>query len=153
VELDSLDLRILRELESRADQTNLELARRVHVSPATCLRRVKQLHDLGVITSIVALLDAEKIGVPLHAIVEVTLDHQAIELLDRFEEGAISDVAVRECYRVSAGLDFVLIIQVANMDQYHEFAHRLLSGDSNVRNVRVLFSTRRAKFDTRSLPD
>jgi DNA-binding Lrp family transcriptional regulator len=104
-----------------------------------------------VIERIVAILDPAKISVPLAAVVELTLDRQSAEMLDAFEARAIADRDVRECYRVSAGADFVLIIQVADMDQYHAFAHRLLAAESNVRNVRVLFSTRRAKFDTRRL--
>jgi Lrp/AsnC family leucine-responsive transcriptional regulator len=149
--LDDVDLRILRELEIDAGQSNLALAARVHVSPATCLRRVNQLRESGVITSIVAILDPAKIGVPLAAVVEVTLDRQSVEMLDAFEDAAIADPDVRECYRVAAGADFVLIIQVADMAGYHVFAHRLLGANANVRNVRVLFSTRRAKFDTRRL--
>jgi Lrp/AsnC family leucine-responsive transcriptional regulator len=151
MEFDEVDLRIMRELESDAGQSNLKLAARVHVSPATCLRRVNLLREAGVIERIVAILDPAKISVPLAAVVELTLDRQSAEMLDAFEARAIADRDVRECYRVSAGADFVLIIQVADMDQYHAFAHRLLAAESNVRNVRVLFSTRRAKFDTRRL--
>jgi Lrp/AsnC family transcriptional regulator, leucine-responsive regulatory protein len=151
-DFDEVDLRILRELEADAWQSNLKLAARVHVSPATCLRRVNLLRESGVIERVVAILDPSKVSVPLAAIVEVTLDRQAAEMLDAFEVRAIADPDVRECYRVSSGADFVLMIQVADMDQYHAFAHRLLAAETNVRNVRVLFSTRRAKFDTRRLP-
>ena len=151
MEFDEVDLRIMRELESDAGQSNLKLAARVHVSPATCLRRVNLLREAGVIERIVAILDPAKISVPLAAVVELTLDRQSAEMLDAFEARAIADRDVRECYRVSASADFVLIIQVSDMDQYHAFAHRLLAAESNVRNVRVLFSTRRAKFDTRRL--
>jgi Lrp/AsnC family leucine-responsive transcriptional regulator len=52
---------------------------------------------------------------------------------------------------MTGGVDFLLMIYVADMDQYHHFAHRLLASQANVRNVRALFSTHCAKFDTRRL--
>ncbi|MEB0030101.1 Lrp/AsnC ligand binding domain-containing protein, partial [Undibacterium sp. RTI2.1] len=57
--------------------------------------------------------------------------------------------AVQQCYRVSPGPDFVLVIQVADMSAYHNLAHRLFAGQANVRNVRSFFSMLRSKFETR----
>ncbi|MBV8665964.1 MAG: Lrp/AsnC family transcriptional regulator [Burkholderiaceae bacterium] len=147
--LDELDRRILNALQQDAAVTNLELAELVHASPPTCLRRVKRLEEAGVIARRVALLAADKVGATLTAIVEITLDRQAAESLAEFEALATADAAVLQCYRVSPGPDFVLVVQVADMPAYHALAHRLFAAHANVRNVRSFFSIHRAKFETR----
>ena len=147
--LDELDRRILNTLQADASHTNAELAELVHVSPPTCLRRVKQLTDSGVIQRQVAIVDPAKVGARLSAIVEITLDVQAAEHMDEFEALVAQDAAVLQCYRVSPGPDFVLIVQVADMPAYHALAHRLFTAHANVRNVKAYFSTHRSKFDTR----
>ncbi|GAB2895787.1 Lrp/AsnC family transcriptional regulator [Uliginosibacterium flavum] len=146
--MDPTDLRILALLQTDASLSNQDLAARVHVSPATCLRRVKRLTDAGIIERRVAILSPEKIGAGLTAIIEVTLDQQASERLAAFEARAAGDAAVQQCYRVSSGPDFVLILQVADMDAYNQTAQRLFAADANVRNVRAFFSVHRAKFGT-----
>lgn len=144
--LDATDLRILAQLQQDAALTNQELALRVHVSPATCLRRVQRLTDAGVIERRVAILSPDKLGHGLTAIVELTLDEQASERLDAFAARAVADAAVQQCYRMASGPDFVLILQVADMPAYQQAAHRLFAADANVRNVRSFFSVARAKF-------
>ncbi len=147
--LDELDRRILNALQEDASRTNNELAALVHASPPTCLRRVRRLLDAGVIERQVALLDAGKVGAGLTAIVEITLDHQAAERMSEFEALAAREEAVMQCYRVSPGPDFVLVVQVADMAAYHALAHRLFASHANVRNVRSFFSIHRSKFATR----
>lgn len=149
MELDELDKRILQQLQEDASLTNHELAARVHASPPTCLRRVKRLSDGGVIVRQVAILNPEAIGAGLTAIVEITLDHQASERLVEFEQSVAGETAVLQCYRVSPGPDFVLVLQVADMAAYHDLAHRLFAAQSNIRNVRSFFSIRRSKFETK----
>ena len=148
ISLDALDLRILDQLQQDASLSNQALAERVHVSPATCLRRVKLLADAGIIERQVAILSPAQLGFGLTAIVEVTLDRQAADDLAAFEARAAQDASVQQCYRVSSGPDFVLIVQVADMAGYQGFVQRLLSTDANVRNVRSYFATHRAKFGT-----
>jgi Lrp/AsnC family transcriptional regulator, leucine-responsive regulatory protein len=147
--LDELDRRILNALQVNAAQTNNDLAASVHASSPTCLRRVKRLIDAGVIERQVALLAPEKVGVALTAIVEITLDHQGAERMTEFEALAAGEAAVLQCYRVSPGPDFVLVIQVPDMPAYHALAHRLFAAHANVRNVRSFFSMHRSKFETR----
>ena len=146
--LDDLDRRILDQLQQDASLTNHALAERVHASPPTCLRRVKRLNALGVIAKQVALLNPEKLGSALTAIVEVTLDVQSSEQLPLFEAAMQNEGAVKQCYRVSTGPDFVLIIQVKDMPAYHALVHRSLTAQANVRNVRTFFSVYRSKFET-----
>ncbi len=147
--LDELDRRILNSLQQNVAQTNNELAAQVFCSPPTCLRRVKRLMEAGVILRQVALLAPEKVGAGLTAIVEITLDHQADEHLVAFEARVALEAEVTQCYRVSPGPDFVLMVQVQDMPAYHALAHRLFATQSNVRNVRSFFSILRSKFETR----
>ena len=149
VTLDDLDRRILNALQVDVSQTNNDLAARVHASPPTCLRRVKRLLEAGVIAQQVAILAPEKLGSSLTAIVEITLDNQAAERMVEFEEFVAGEAAVLQCYRVSPGPDFVLVLQVADMPAYHALAHRLFAAQANVRNVRSFFSIHRSKFETR----
>jgi Lrp/AsnC family leucine-responsive transcriptional regulator len=149
VALDELDRRILNALQEDAARTNAELAELVHVSAPTCLRRVKHLVDSGVIERQVAIVAPEKVGARLTAIVEISLDVQAAERMDEFENLVAAEAAVLQCYRVAPGPDFVLVVQVADMPAYHALAHRLFATHANVRNVKTYFSTFRSKFETR----
>ena len=149
ITLDEIDRRILNALQIDASQTNSELARSVHVSAPTCLRRVKHLTDSGVIERQVAIVAPQLVGARLTAIVEITLDVQAAERMAEFEQLAADEPAVLQCYRVSPGPDFVLMVQVADMPAYHALAHRLFAAHANVRNVKSYFSTFRSKFETR----
>ncbi len=146
---DEIDRRILNALQKDASLTNSELAQAVHVSPPTCLRRVKQLTESGIIERQVAIVAPDKVGARLTAIVEITLDVQAAERMEEFEAHVAKEEAVLQCYRVSPGPDFVLVVQVADMPAYHALAHRLFATQTNVRNVKAYFSTFRSKFETR----
>lgn len=147
--LDATDLRILDLLQTDASLSNQDLAQQAHVSPATCLRRVKRLLDGGIIERRVALLSAEKLGAGLSAIVEITLDRQGAEHLQAFEARVLGEAAVQQCYQVSPGPDFVLILQVPDMAAYQALVLRLFTQDANVRNVKAFFSVRRGKFEPR----
>lgn len=147
--MDEIDRRILNALQLDASQTNAELAAAVHVSPPTCLRRVKQLRESGVIQRQVAIVAPEKVGASLTALVEISLDVQAAERMLAFEALVADEAAVLQCYRVAPGPDFVLVVQVADMPAYHALAHRLFASHANVRNVKAYFSTFRSKFETR----
>ena len=149
VDFDAIDLRLLDALQTDASLSNQDLAARVAVSPATCLRRVKRLVDAGVIERRVALLSPARLGAGLQALIEITLDRQGAEHLDAFEARAVQEDAVQQCWRVSPGPDFVLVVQVADMPAYQAFTQRLLTQDANVRNIKAFFSVKRAKFDTR----
>lgn len=148
-ELDELDLRILEQLQNDASISNQELALLVHASPPTCLRRVRRLSEQGVIRRQVALLDPEQLGSSLTAIVEITLDRQGEEYLQQFERLMAPEAAVTQCYRVSTGVDFIVILQVSDMTAYHKLAHALFTSQANIRNIRSFFSIHQAKFETR----
>src|SRR5690554_1677671 len=148
-ELDDLDLRIFDVIQDDSSLTNQELAARVHASPPTCFRRVRRLRSLGYIAREVAILEPGKLGAGLTAIVEITLDIQTAEHLDEFEASIVLEPTIQQCYRVSPGPDFILVIQLPDMPAYHALAHRVFTSKKNVRNVRTFFSIYRSKFETR----
>lgn len=151
-EIDATDLRLLSLLQTDATLSNQALAEAAHVSPTTCHRRVKRLWDLGLIEKQVAILSTERLGPllgwGLSVLVEVSLDHQTQEALDAFEARAVADERVQQCWRVSPGPDFVLVVQVADMPSYQDLARDLFTQDRQVRNVRAFFAVKRAKFGT-----
>jgi len=145
-DLDAIDLRLLALLQADASRANQALAEAAHVSPATALRRVRRLVEAGVIERQVAIVSPALAG-GLSAIVEVTLDRQGAEHLAAFEARAVAEGPVQQCYRVSPGPDFVLVLWLADMAAYHALVQRLFTQDANVRNVKTFFSTHRAKFE------
>src|SRR5665647_2575465 len=148
--LDATDLHLLDQLQKDASLSNLELAALVHISPPTCLRRVKRLCDAGLIERQIALLSVDKLqqmaGCSLCAIVEITLDRQDQSAADAFEKRVASDDAVQQCYRVSPGPDFCLVVHAAHMPDYLALAQRLFTADANVRNVKTYFSIKRSNL-------
>ena len=155
ITLDDTDFRLLDALQTDASPSNQALAALVHVSPPTCLRRVKRLRDAGLIERDIAVLAADKLaaltGHGLTALVEISLDRQGSDQLEAFEARVVADAAVQQCYRVSPGPDFVLVVQVADMPGYLALAKRLFTSDANVRNVKAFFSLKRAKFEPKVL--
>ena len=153
--LDSTDTKLLEALQTDASLSNQALAERVHISPPTCLRRVKRLRDAGLIERQIALLNPDKLsallGHGLTAIIEITLDRQAAGYLEAFEHRVGQESAVQQCYRVSPGPDFILLVHVLDMPHYAALTQRLFTDDANVRNVKAFFSTKRSKFEPKVL--
>ncbi len=153
LQLDAIDLHLLARLQVDASLNNQMLAEQVHVSPPTCLRRVKRLRDVGLIEREIALLSADTlaqvIGHGLTAVVEITLDRQDQGALEAFEQRVAHEDAVQQCYRVSPGPDFCLVVHAADMPDYLALTQRLFTADANVRNVKTFFSIKRSKFGAR----
>lgn len=148
--LDLTDLQLLDALQRDAGLSNLKLAQLLHISPPTCLRRTKRLYDLGLIERQVAIARPEALaallGHGLQAVVEITLERQNTEALDAFETSAIAEDGVQQCWRVSPGPDFILVIACRDMPAYLALSQRLFTSQANVRNVKTFFATKRAKF-------
>ena len=150
--LDATDLKLLSALQADASISNIALANKLQISAPTCLRRTKRLVQEGWIEKQVAILSSDKLGQLMGqrvtALIEVSLDKQGEELLQAFENRAVQEAAVQQCWRVSPGPDFMLVVQVTDMPAYLAFTQRLLTQDANVRNVKAFFSVKRAKFGT-----
>ena len=150
--LDATDLKLLALLQADASLNNVALAEKLHISAPTCLRRTKRLQQEGWIEKQVAILSVDKLGRlmghGLTALIEVSLDKQGEEWLQAFETRAVKEQAVQQCWRVSPGPDFMLVVQTTDMPAYLALTQRLLTQDANVRNVKAFFSVKRAKFGT-----
>jgi Lrp/AsnC family transcriptional regulator, leucine-responsive regulatory protein len=150
INIDSVDLQLLSSLQRDASLSNLALAEQVHISPPTCLRRVKRLHEIGFIEKQVAILNPERLaaalGCGLTAMVEITLDQQSTEIWEQFEARVAAEDRVQQCYRVSPGPDFCLVVHALDMQDYLSLTQRLFTADANVRNVKTFFSVKRSKF-------
>ena len=155
IDIDAIDIKLLNALQTDSSLSNQALAALTHISPPTCLRRVKRLRDAGLIEREVALLNIDKLahitGHGLTAIVEITLDRQGDELITAFEHRVQVDAAVQQCYRTSPGPDFVLIVHVVDMPAYLALSQRLFTSDVNIRNVKAFFSIKRSKFEPKVL--
>jgi DNA-binding Lrp family transcriptional regulator len=118
-ELDAIDLQLLERLQTDAALSNQALAELVHVSPPTCLRRVRRLREAGLIEREIAVLSVDVlapiVGHGLCAVVEITLDRQDQAALEAFELKVAHDDAVQQCYRVSPGPDFCLVVHTRDM--------------------------------------
>ena len=144
--LDAIDQRLLALLQADASRPNQALAAAAFVSPATAMRRVRRLVEAGIIERQVAIVSPALVG-GLSVIAEVTLDRQGAEHLAAFEARAVAEAPVQQCYRVSPGPDFVLVLWLPDMAAHHALVQRLFTQDANVRNVKSFFATHRAKFE------
>ncbi len=153
IAIDSIDICLLAQLQSDATLSNVALAELAHISPPTCLRRVKRLREVGLIERQIAVLNVDKLasvlGHGLCALVEISLDRQDHDALEAFEKRVMLEDAVQQCYRVSPGPDFCLVVHAAQMPDYLALSQRLFTSDANVRNVKTFFSIKRSKFGAR----
>lgn len=122
--LDRTDRRILRELQRDGRLSNVELARRIHLSPTPCLERVRRLEKTGYITGYMARLDPEKLDQGLLVFIEVTLDRTKPDVFARFAEGVGALDAVEECHMVAGGFDYLVKIRIRDMVAYRAFLER-----------------------------
>ena len=137
MELDQIDHRILSLLRQDADLPNTSLAEQVGLSPSACLRRVARLKEGGVIRRIVALIDPVQLDRRLSAVVTVKLERHGPEFRRNFIKRVKTEAAVSQCYMVTGNISCVVILHVADMDEYSALADRLFHADSNV----VAFTT------------
>ena len=148
--LDEIDLKILSEIQADGRITNVELAKRVGISPPPCLRRVRTLEEEGYITGYRGLLDPRKLGFDVTVFASVHLSSQADADLKAFEEFVRSEPLVRECWMLSGEVDFILKCVAPDLNTFQGFVAELTAAP-NVRNVKTALTLRRSK-DEASVP-
>ncbi len=151
IDLDPVDLQLLTLLQTDASRSNQDVAAALGISAPTCLRRTRRLVQLGAIEKQVAIVQPQALpgyGPGLQALVEVTLERQHAEALDAFEALACAHPAVQQCWRVSPGPDFMLVLACRDMPDYLRVSQELFTQPANVRNAKAFFATKRAKFGT-----
>lgn len=121
IRLDAIDRRILQALQRDGRLQNIELARKVGLSPSPCLRRVRLLEEAGVIERDVAVLNAGKIGKGLTVFARIWLKGQDAETVNGFTEAICALPEVVECHLMAGDCDFLLRIVAADLDDYRRF--------------------------------
>lgn len=148
-ELDAIDWKILRELQADGRMTNVELSRRVGISAPPCLRRVKKLEELGLITGYRALLNASMLGTDVLAFCLVGLKHHSEADLKAFSTQAREWPIVREAWMVSGESDFMLLCAASDLAAFQGFVIETLTSTENVDTVRTALTIRQVKDEGR----
>lgn len=120
-QLDRIDRRILRLLQTDGRIANVELARQVNLTPTPCLERVKRLEREGFIMNYVALIEPKRANVALCAYIEVQLTHSTTAAFKKFNQHMLNLPEVQECQMVAGGFDYLIKIRVADMQHYQRF--------------------------------
>ena len=147
VTLDSIDRRLLAELQSEGRVTNVDLARRVGLTAPPCLRRVRALEEAGVIRGYHADLDAPSLGFSITVFAMVSLKSQAEEDLRAFENHIKGLPEVRECHMLNGEIDFILKIVSRDLQSFQEFLTSKLTPAPNVASVKTSLTIRTAKSE------
>ena len=148
IEVDQIDRRILSVLREDADMSNIALAEKVGLSASACLRRVARLKEDGVIRRIVALIDPAHLDRPLSAIITMKMERHGPEFRRDFINSVKAEPAVSQCYMVSGDVSCVLLVHVADMDEYTALTDRLFHDDSNVMAFTSHFVMSTTKLET-----
>ncbi|QOF75669.1 Lrp/AsnC family transcriptional regulator (plasmid) [Aminobacter sp. SR38] len=146
--LDTIDMRILSEIQEDASLTNAELAARVGLSASPCLARVRALDAAGIITRRVALLDPMLLGADVSVFIQVTLEKQTEALLDVFEAAMAGFPEVMECYLMTGDSDYLLRVVVRDTVALQHFIVDQLSKTRGVANIRSSFALKQVKYKT-----
>lgn len=146
--IDRQDLRILRELQENGRLTNVDLAQRVNLSPSPCLARVRELERSGVIDRYVTLLEPAKLGLTLSVFIEVTLERQVDQALERFEAAMTRHPHVMECYLMTGNSDYLLRVVVEDIRALERFIVEELSKIAGVANIHSSIALKQVKYKT-----
>lgn len=136
--LDSLNLRILEELQQDGRISNQELAERVALSPSACLARVRRLEAEGIIPRYRADLDLDRMEHVVEAFIEVCLANHERTGLNRFEQAMIAHPHVITCHRVSGQFDALLYVVAQDMQQLRQVADDLVSSGLGVAKINTI---------------
>ena len=146
--LDAIDRKILAALQENARLPNVQLAEAVGLSPSPCLRRVRELEEQGVIRRYVTLLDPVPIGLPVSVFVNVTLERQVEQALERFEKAILERPEVMECYLMTGDADYLLRVVCADLAAYERFLLDHLTQIPGVAAIRSSFALKQVKYAT-----
>ena len=146
--LDQIDIRILNELQNDSSHSNVELAKRVHLSPSPCLMRVKALKDKGVIRNYVALADPKVLGLGLNVFISISLKEQSKEALAEFEKRISEHDEVMECYLMTGDSDYLIRVAVADMGALEKFILEQLTPIAGIEKIRSSFALKQVRYKT-----
>jgi DNA-binding Lrp family transcriptional regulator len=148
MQLDAIDLRILAELQQDGSLTNVELARRVHLSPSPCLARVKALEAAGVIERYVALASAKQLGLGLNVFINISLKTPSKEALAEFERRIAEHDEVMECYLMTGDSDYLIRVAVPDIAALERFILEQLTPIAGIEKIRSSFALKQVRYKT-----
>ncbi|MBU3596767.1 Lrp/AsnC family transcriptional regulator [Polynucleobacter bastaniensis] len=148
MKLDVIDIRILNELQNDSAHSNVELAKRVHLSPSPCLMRVKALKDKGVIRNYVALADPKLLGLGLNVFISISLKEQSKQALGDFEQRISEHDEVMECYLMTGDSDYLIRVAVADMGALEKFILEQLTPIPGIEKIRSSFALKQVRYKT-----
>lgn len=148
MQLDAVDLRILTELQQDSSLSNVELARRVHLSPSPCLMRVRHLESEGVIQRYVALCDTKSLGLGLNVFISITLKEQSRKALAEFEHRIAEHDEVMECYLMTGDSDYLIRVALADIAALERFILNQLTPIAGVEKIRSSFALKQVRYKT-----
>ncbi|MFU2512842.1 Lrp/AsnC family transcriptional regulator [Pseudomonas aeruginosa] len=134
--LDSIDLRILLCLQHNGRISNQELAEKISLSPSACLRRLRNLEEVGIVRGYRPVLDAERLGVELEVLVHVSMRHDESDWHERFVERVQGWPEVVSAYIVTGHSNYVLRVQARNLKQFSDFIVNRLNRANGVTDIR-----------------
>lgn len=146
--LDTTDLRILDELQKDGALSNVELARRVHLSPSPCLARVKALEVEGVIERYVALVSAQALHLGLNVFISISLKTQSKESLAEFERRIAEHDEVMECYLMTGDSDYLIRVAVTDIGALERFILEQLTPIPEIEKIRSSFALKQVRYKT-----
>ncbi|MEB2320462.1 MAG: Lrp/AsnC family transcriptional regulator [Pseudomonadota bacterium] len=146
--LDAIDLRILSALQENGRLTNVELARRVNLSPSPCLARVRALEQRGLISGYVALCDPLALGLTINVFISVSLERQRKDALDIFEKRVAEHQEVMECYLMTGDSDYLLRVVVPDMQALERFIVDHLAKIPGVASIRSSLALKQVRYKT-----
>jgi Lrp/AsnC family transcriptional regulator, leucine-responsive regulatory protein len=147
-QLDPVDWKILDALQNDARIANVDLARKVHLTPSPCLARVRELERGGLIARYVTLLDAHKLGLSVSVFIQVRLEKQVERSLGIFEAAIRDRPEVMECYLMTGASDYLLRVLVADIAALERFIVEFLSRIPGVGNIQSSFALKQVKYQT-----
>ncbi|GAA0783200.1 MULTISPECIES: leucine-responsive transcriptional regulator Lrp [Pseudomonadati] len=136
-DLDRIDRNILNELQIDGRISNVELSKRVGLSPTPCLERVKRLEKQGFINGYTALVNPHYLGASLLVFVEITLNRDTPDIFDRFNRAVQLLDDIQECHLVSGDFDYLLKTRVSDMSAYRRLLGETLLKLPSVSDTRT----------------
>ncbi|WP_018387844.1 Lrp/AsnC family transcriptional regulator [Ancylobacter sp. FA202] len=149
--LDTIDRKILAILQQDAHTTMEVLAGEVGLSPSPCARRVRNLEAAGVIKRYVAVIDQDKVGLPVSVFASIKLERQREDELDRFARAIARWPEIVECYLMTGQRDYLLRIVVKDLPAYEAFLKRTLTRLEGVASIESSFALSQVKH-SQALP-
>lgn len=133
--IDATDRKLIRALQKNGRMTNLDLAAEINLSPSPCLRRLRNLEQIGAIKSYGIDVDAAAYGLPVTVFVRVTLEKHTDKTVKKFEDDIHAIPEVLECYMLTGLSDYLLRVVVADLEDYERFVRQRLHRVNGISSI------------------